>query len=125
MNSGFSPSMLSTSAAAHDELAPSVHTLALPPLTDGATDATRLLETAPVNPLHSIKTQLQVCIGDIRLTVGELMAAREHQVLVLDRQLTQPVDVMLEGRIVARGELVAVDDQFAVRITELPLPLKP
>ena len=108
-----------------DDTAPSVHTLALPPLTDGAADAARLLETAAVNPLHQIKTQLQVCIGDIRLTVGELMAAREHQVLVLDRQLTQPVDVMLEGRVVARGELVAVDDQFAVRITELPLPLKP
>jgi flagellar motor switch protein FliN len=108
-----------------DDASPSVHTLALPPLNDGAADAARLLEYAPVNPLHQIKTQLQVCIGDIRLTVGELMAAREHQVLVLDRQLTQPVDVMLEGRIVARGELVAVDDQFAVRITELPLPLKP
>lgn len=108
-----------------DGATPSVHSLALPPLTDGAPDAPRLVETAPVNPLHQIKTQLQVCIGDIYLTVGELMAAREHQVLVLDRQLNQPVDVLLEGRVVARGELVAVDDQFAVRITELPLPLKP
>ena len=114
-----------SSAPAHDEAIPTVHTLALPPLSDGASDAARLLETAPANPLHQIKTQLQVCIGDIHLTVGELMAAREHQVLVLDRQLTQPVDVMLEGRVVARGELVAVDDQFAVRITELPLLLKP
>ena len=125
MNSGSSPNAPSTPATGHDETAASVHTLALPPLIDGAGDATPLLETAPVNPLHHIKTQLQVCIGEIHLTVGELMAAREHQVLVLDRQLTQPVDVMLEGRIVARGELVAVDDQFAVRITELPLPLKP
>ncbi|HEY9024256.1 MAG TPA: FliM/FliN family flagellar motor switch protein [Burkholderiaceae bacterium] len=108
-----------------DDATPSVHPLALPPLTDGASDASPLLATAPVNPLHQIKTQLQVCIGDIHLTVGELMSAREHQVLVLDRQLSQPVDVMLEGRVVARGELVAVDDQFAVRITELPLPLKP
>ncbi len=116
-------SILDTPSA--DDSNPSVHTLALPALTDGAADAARLLDAAPVNPLHQIKTQLQVCIGDIRLTVGELMAAREHQVLVLDRQLTQPVDVMLEGRVVARGELVAVDEQFAVRITELPLPLKP
>jgi len=108
-----------------NDATPSVHPLALPPLTDGAPDESRLVEAAPVNPLHQIKTQLQVCIGDIHLTVGELMAARAHQVLVLDRQLTQPIDVMLEGRVVARGELVAVDDQFAVRITELPLPLKP
>ena len=115
----------SPSHPSSDDVIPTVHSLALPPLTEGASDAARLLGTASVNPLHQIKTQLQVCIGDIHLTVGELMAAREHQVLVLDRRLNQPVDVLLEGRVVARGELVAVDDQFAVRITELPLPLKP
>jgi flagellar motor switch protein FliN/FliY len=125
MTTGSSSSTPSTAAHAGSESNPSVHTLALPPLGDATPDTARLLETVVSNPLHQIKTQLQVCIGDIRLTVGELLAAREHQVLVLDRLLTQPVDVMLEGRVVARGELVAVDDQFAVRITELPLPLKP
>ena len=125
MTSGPSSSTQPDSARPGDEAAATVHTLTLPALVDGASDATRILETAPVNPLHQIRTRLQVCIGDIHLSVGELMAAREHQVLVLDRQLSQPVDVMLEGRVVARGELVAVDDQFAVRITELPVPLKP
>ena len=125
MTSGSSSSTQPDSTHIGEESAPMIHTLALPALADGSPDAARLLETAPVNPLHQIRTRLQVCIGDIHLTVGELMAAREHQVLVLDRQLTQPVDVMLEGRVVARGELVAVDDQFAVRITELPVPLKP
>jgi len=108
-----------------DAATASVHTLELPPLAEGEPGAARLLDGVASNPLHNIKTQLQVCIGDIHLTVGELMSAREHQVLVLDRLLSQPVDVMLEGQVVARGELVAVDDQFAVRVTELPLPLKP
>ncbi len=107
------------------EHAPMIHTLALPALGETPSDSPTILQSAAVNPLHQIKTQLQVCLGDIHLTVGELMAAREHQVLVLDRLLTQPVDVLLEGRVVARGELVAVDDQFAVRITELPVPLTP
>ena len=77
-----------------------------------------------VNPLHSIRTRLRVCVGEAELSVGELLAAREHQVLVLDRQLDQPVDMLLDGKVVARGQLVAVDGCFAVRITELPLPLK-
>jgi len=119
------PQNPSVAATAADAPTDSVHTLELPPLVDPEPGAARLLEGAAFNPLHNIKTQLQVCIGDIHLTVGELMAAREHQVLVLDRLLSQPVDVLLEGQVVARGELVAVDDQFAVRITELPLPLKP
>ena len=77
------------------------------------------------NPLHQVKTRLTVCVGAVELTVGELVGAREHQVLRLDRMVDQPVDVLLEGQVVARGTLVAVDDHFGVRITELPVPLKP
>ena len=77
------------------------------------------------NPLHSVRARLQVCVGEVEVTIGELLAAKEHQVLVLDRTVDQPVDLLLEGKVVARGQLVAVDGSFAVRITELPAPLKP
>lgn len=76
------------------------------------------------NPLHSIKVRLQVCVGEASMTVGELLAATEHQVVALDRQVEQPIDLVLDGRVVARGQLVAVDGVFGVRLTELPLPLK-
>jgi flagellar motor switch protein FliN/FliY len=77
------------------------------------------------HPLHAVKVHLRVCVGNAVMTLGELLRARENDVLVLDRGLDQPVDVVLEGKVVARGELVAVDDgSFAVRISELPLPLK-
>ena len=75
------------------------------------------------HPLHHIKTQVQVCVGQATLTVGELLGAKEHQVLPLDRTLDQPVDLMIEGKVVARGQLVALDGHFAVRISELPQPL--
>lgn len=76
------------------------------------------------HPLHGIKAQLQVCVGQATITVGELLAAREQQVLVLDRTPDEPVDLVLDGKVVARGQLAAVDGRFAIRITELPLPLK-
>ncbi|GAB7541618.1 FliM/FliN family flagellar motor switch protein [Cupriavidus sp. 8B] len=76
------------------------------------------------NPLHRVKARLTVCVGAASLTVGELLAAKEQQVLRLDRKIEQPVDLVLEGRVVARGQLVAVDEHFAVRITELPVALK-
>jgi flagellar motor switch protein FliN len=75
------------------------------------------------HPLHSVKVQLQVCIGTTAMTIGELLAAREREVLCLERMVEEPVDLVLDGRVVARGELMAVDGAFAVRITELPLPL--
>lgn len=76
------------------------------------------------NPLHAVRTKLRVCVGEVEVTIGDLLAAREHQVLTLDRAVEQPVDLLLEGKVVARGQLVAVDGHFALRLTELPIPLK-
>nr|WP_255593332.1 FliM/FliN family flagellar motor switch protein [Acidovorax sp. sic0104] len=76
-----------------------------------------------MHPLQQVKATLQVCVGSASLTVGELLGAQEQQVLQLDRDIHQPVDLLLEGHVIARGQLVAVGDHFAVRITELPLPM--
>lgn len=76
------------------------------------------------HPLHAVRVSLQVRVGEAAMSVGELLAACENEVLVLDRAVEQPVDLVLEGHVVARGQLVAVEGCFAVRITELPLPLK-
>ncbi|SEK92877.1 flagellar motor switch protein FliN [Roseateles sp. YR242] len=99
------------------------HSIALNELHDIPT-GTRPAITDVVNPLHNIRTRLQVCVGHVELTVGQLMSAKEHQVFVLNRLVDQPVDILLEGKVVARGQLVAVDDQFAVRLSEIPTPLK-
>ena len=80
-----------------------------------------LLQAA--HPLHSVKVQLHVRVGTLAMTLGDLLAARERQVLRLERTIEDPVDLVLGDRVVARGELMAVDGAFAVRITELPLPL--
>ena len=101
------------------------HALELQDLAERPGDTAALALAPQSNPLHLIRTQLRVCVGELSLTVGELMNAREHHVFTLDRMLADPVDLMLEGHVVARGELIAVDDHFAVRITELPKPLTP
>jgi flagellar motor switch protein FliN/FliY len=77
------------------------------------------------NPLRHVRTRLTVCVGSAELTVGELLSAREEQVLRLDQLVEQPVDLLLEGQVVARGMLVAVGEHFGVRLTELPKPLAP
>ena len=74
-----------------------------------------------LHPLHQVKTTVQVCVGTATLTVGELLGAQAQQ--VLDTAVEQAVDLLVEGQVVARGQLVAVGDRFAVRLTELPTPL--
>jgi len=102
--------------------------IALPDLHANADgDALQPASGGPVlkdwNPLHQIKARLQVVVGEASISVGELLAAKEHQVLRLDREIDQSVDLTIEGKVVARGQLVAVDGHFAVRITELPVAL--
>ena len=77
------------------------------------------------SPLLAVRARLEVCVGEAELTVGELLAAKDGYVLRLDRSVDQPVDIRLDGKVVARGLLVAVGDSFAVRLTELPVPLVP
>lgn len=98
------------------ELQPASEATSNAPLLNGAT-------LSSTNPLHRVKAKLTVCVGTATLTVGELMAAKEQQVLRLDSKVAQPVDLLLEGKVVARGQLVAVDEHFGVQITELPVAL--
>ncbi len=75
------------------------------------------------NPLRGVRVKLTVCVGSAEVTVGELLDAKAEQVVKLDAMVDQPVDVLLDGQVVARGTLVAVEDRFGVRITELPVSL--
>jgi flagellar motor switch protein FliN/FliY len=70
--------------------------------------------------IGGVKVALTVRVGSAVVSVDELMNMKDAHVLKLDAALDTPVDVLLEGNVVARGQLVAVDDNFGVRITELP-----
>jgi flagellar motor switch protein FliN/FliY len=67
----------------------------------------------------SIQVALSVVVGEAQSTVGELMSLQEQSILTIDRGLNSPVDIVVNGNVVARGELVAVDEHFGVRITEI------
>jgi flagellar motor switch protein FliN/FliY len=53
------------------------------------------------------------------MPLADLLALRAGEVLTLDRQMNEPVELFLNDRLVARGEIVSVGDSFAVRIVEV------
>jgi flagellar motor switch protein FliN/FliY len=69
--------------------------------------------------VRDVQVRLTASVGALRLSVGELLALKEAAVLPLDKATSDPVDLYLDGKLVARGELMAAGDQFAVRITEI------
>lgn len=80
----------------------------------------RSLFDANLQLIQGVKVALSVSVGNAQLTVGELFALKEKSILSLNKLTTEPVDVLLDGKVVARGELVVVDDYFGVSITQLP-----
>jgi len=72
--------------------------------------------------IQNVKVSLSALIGRCEITVAELFALKEGAVLPLDRDTREPVDIYLDGRLVGRAELVAVGDNFGLRIVELGGP---
>jgi len=69
--------------------------------------------------VRNVRVRLTVAVGQCEITIKNLFELRENAVLTLDKDTREPVDVLLDGKLVARGMLVAVDDTFGVQITEV------
>jgi flagellar motor switch protein FliN/FliY len=86
-----------------------------------ATPAKADAQLGKINPklIETVSVTLEAYLGEARMTVAELTALKDSSVVPLDAALNQSVELRLNGLAVARGELVAVGDSFAVRLTEI------
>jgi flagellar motor switch protein FliN/FliY len=70
----------------------------------------------------SIPVTVQIILGGTTMQVSELMKLSRGAIVPLDNRVGEPVDVVVNGRVVARGELVVMDDdntRFGVSLTEI------
>jgi flagellar motor switch protein FliN/FliY len=79
--------------------------------------------------LHDVPVELAVEIGRTRMTIGETLALGPGSIVSLNRLAGEPVDLLVNGRPIARGEVVVVDEEFGLRVTEIvstvvPAPLR-
>jgi flagellar motor switch protein FliN/FliY len=95
-----------------------------PPLPDlgpatGVPAGNRLVPTRDMSLLADIPVEVAVEIGRLRMPLRDLLSLEPGAVLELDRAADAPVDVLVNGRLVARGEVVVIDGEFGVRVTDL------
>ena len=69
--------------------------------------------------LSEIPMELSVEIGRTHMTVGETLELRVGSVVELERQAGETADLLANGSAIARGEVVVVDGQYGLRITEI------
>ena len=75
-----------------------------------------------IDSVMSIPVTVQVILGTTTMQVSDLMKMSRGAIVPLDNRVGEPVDVVVNGRVVARGELVVMDDdntRFGVSLTEI------
>jgi flagellar motor switch protein FliN len=79
-------------------------------------------EASNLDLIMDVTVPVTVSIGSVRKTIAEILALGPGQVIELDRAAGDPVDLFVNDRLVARGEVVVVGDRYGFRVTEITAP---
>lgn len=74
--------------------------------------------------LKDIPVTITVELGRIQMPIEEILQLGPGSMVMLKRQVNEPIDLLVNGKLVGRGEIIAVDESFGVRITEIITPGK-
>jgi flagellar motor switch protein FliN/FliY len=73
--------------------------------------------------------EVSVCVtaelGRVTMSIGEILKLGPGSVVSLDRGVSEPIDLLVQGVPFARGEVVVIEDRFAIRIFEIIDPKQP
>lgn len=69
--------------------------------------------------VHDVPVKVQAVLGRARMPVGELLHLAAGTVVELDRRVGEPVDIFVNDRLIARGEVVLIDNALGVTLTEI------
>ena len=89
------------------------------------------IETAPtlghprnIDLLLDVPLRLAVELGRTNMAIRDILALGHSSVIELDKLAGEPVDVLVNETLIARGEVIVVDEKFGVRVTEIVSPAK-
>ena len=75
--------------------------------------------SADLERLYDVPVELAVEIGRTQMTIREALALGPGSLVTLNRLAGEPVDLLVNGKRIARGEVVVLDEEFGLRVTEV------
>ncbi len=81
-------------------------------------DSKPILSADDISLIADLEVKVEVVIGSASLSLEELYNLKHGSVIKLDQRLEAPVDICLNGNVIARGTLCIVDDNYAIKITQ-------
>ena len=82
---------------------------------DDATDKT----ASDLAPVFDVPVNISAVLGKAHMSVAQLLKLNRGSVLELDRKVGEAIDIFVNNRLVARGEVVVVEDRLGVTMTEI------
>jgi len=77
------------------------------------------LDTQDLRLIMDVRVELSVRVGTCTLPMKDVVALQEGTVLQLDQMASEPVGLYVNDKLIARGEVVVVEDNFGIKITQL------
>lgn len=75
-----------------------------------------------LHAVFDVPVRVQAVLGHSRIPIGELLRLKVGMVIELDRKVGEPVDIFVNDRLIARGEVVLIDDSLGITLTEIVRP---
>ena len=82
-------------------------------------DGSAMPQLTPLHRVIDVPLAVTLRFGQRRLTLGEVLELKTGSLLELDRQVEEAVDLMLGERVIARGEVIIIDGNYGMRVTEV------
>ena len=79
-------------------------------------------EVEDLSLIMDIPVKMSVELGRTKMTIKELLRLSQGSVVALDGLAGEPLDILINGYLIAQGEVVVVSDKFGIRITEIITP---
>ncbi len=76
-------------------------------------------ERQPIDLLGEVELDLRIELGRTQMKLEDVLQLRSGSVVALDKLAGDPVDIFVNGKLIARGEVLVMNDNFCVRVTEL------
>ncbi len=96
----------------------SIKKIALPTQLLHEGDGNRITENT-LGLVGGVEINCTARIGTLNLTIAELRQLKQGQMLALEQKTNEPVEIIVNQKVIARGELMSCDDYFAIQITEV------
>lgn len=84
----------------------------------------RTSEADKLRALENIEVEMSIEVGRTEITIADLLRLNEGSVVELDRLAGEPLDILVNGTMIAKGEVVMVGERFGIRFSDIVDPEK-